>query len=292
MIIYEVANQDKFWEGLTMLEGISTILFDLNETLLHQNHSEQSRISRTHAKLTQHRPEINLHSFEGAWKKVHRHNAERWKQGQILLRVGQFSAAKEYLREHWYRENIAAILDELDVPYSNHLIEEITGAFQEGWGSGLTIMKEYIGILESLKAKGYKLGIVTNFQQPDLIPNTLERFQLKKFFGSVVISAEVGFRKPHPLLFWRALTQLGIDSPEEAVYVGDNLEEDAKGALLAGLHPVLIEANGKELGSFDGIRRIRSLIDLPAILDPSSNYFVPISSHQSNTPSLKNFQMI
>jgi putative hydrolase of the HAD superfamily len=53
-----------------------------------------------------------------------------------------------------------------------------------------------------------------------------------------VFSSEVGMRKPHPLIFRRALEALGVE-PERALFVGDRLYEDVRGAGELGMKTVL-----------------------------------------------------
>ena len=52
-----------------------------------------------------------------------------------------------------------------------------------------------------------------------------------------VFSSEIGKRKPHPEIFERALEALGV-SPEEAMFVGDRLYEDVRGAGELGITTV------------------------------------------------------
>jgi putative hydrolase of the HAD superfamily len=49
-----------------------------------------------------------------------------------------------------------------------------------------------------------------------------------------VFSSEVGKRKPHPDIFRRALAELDVE-PEAALFVGDRLYEDVRGAGELGL---------------------------------------------------------
>ena len=51
------------------------------------------------------------------------------------------------------------------------------------------------------------------------------------------VSSEVGKRKPHPEIFERALEALEIE-PNEALFVGDRLYEDIRGAGEVGLTTV------------------------------------------------------
>jgi putative hydrolase of the HAD superfamily len=52
-----------------------------------------------------------------------------------------------------------------------------------------------------------------------------------------VFSSEVGKRKPHPAIFERALAELGVDAGD-AVFVGDRLYEDIRGAGELGMTTV------------------------------------------------------
>ncbi len=52
-----------------------------------------------------------------------------------------------------------------------------------------------------------------------------------------VFSSEVGTRKPHPAIFERALEALEVE-PERALFVGDRLYEDVRGAGELGMTTV------------------------------------------------------
>ncbi len=56
---------------------------------------------------------------------------------------------------------------------------------------------------------------------------------------ALVISSEVGFRKPHPSFFHAACAQLGLP-PSSVLCVGDDAENDVRGAMRAGLSALLL----------------------------------------------------
>jgi putative hydrolase of the HAD superfamily len=60
----------------------------------------------------------------------------------------------------------------------------------------------------------------------------------------VVASAVVGSSKPHRDIFLYALGRAGVQA-HETVYVGDSYLADVLGSRGAGLHPVLIDREGK-----------------------------------------------
>lgn len=62
----------------------------------------------------------------------------------------------------------------------------------------------------------------------------LKQTNWSRFFRSVVISDEVGVSKPDPRIFEIAIQQLGV-AMNEALYVGDSLENDLVGTVRAGM---------------------------------------------------------
>ena len=247
-----------------MNHQIKAILFDLNETLIHQIRTERSHIASTYAALTKHYWHITFESFESAWTKIHNQHANQIHEGLQLVQVGDFEAAKEKLREPWYHENIADIVKELNISCSNQLIEEITWEFQDSWVGGLRMPVGNRSVLEKLAQDDYQLGIVTNFQQPNIISDILKNFGIDHFFKTIVISANIGWRKPHPDLFKSALNELGmIDTPERVIYVGDDPEEDINGSKRVGLQPILIDPENRFSDLSKNITSIKSLIELP-----------------------------
>ena len=86
-------------------------------------------------------------------------------------------------------------------------------------------------LLAGLRARGLRIGVVSNTDTP------------RRFFDpdldvdAVVLSCEVGKRKPHPAIFERALDALGV-AAADAVFVGDRLYEDVRGAGELGMTTV------------------------------------------------------
>jgi putative hydrolase of the HAD superfamily len=121
-------------------------------------------------------------------------------------------------------------------------------------------------VLQKLKEK-HKLGLVSNFAYPPAIKRALQKFGLLRFFDAIVISGDIGWRKPSPKIFEKALKALEV-SPSEAVFVGDAPFHDVAGARHVGMKTVLLrQPNGKEIkdtGSPDKI--ISDLKELLTIL--------------------------
>lgn len=104
--------------------------------------------------------------------------------------------------------------------------------YREARLASLRLYPETLTVIENL-AERYRLGIISN--GPGEIQRAkLERFGLKGFFDSVVISGEVGVEKPDTAIFRLALERSGAQAAQSA-HVGDSLEHDVKGAVRAGL---------------------------------------------------------
>jgi putative hydrolase of the HAD superfamily len=93
-------------------------------------------------------------------------------------------------------------------------------------------------LLEALRGRGLKLGLVSNAIDPGwLLHRDLERQGLAERLDFAVFSSEVGKRKPHPAIFERALAALGVE-PQRTIFVGDRLYEDIRGAAQLGMRTV------------------------------------------------------
>jgi putative hydrolase of the HAD superfamily len=91
-------------------------------------------------------------------------------------------------------------------------------------------------MLTALQAS-YRLGLLSNFTHGPAARKLLFHVGLDPFFQVVIISGELGYRKPHPLPFQELVKHLGVQS-HQVVYVGDDPEPDILGAKQAGLNPV------------------------------------------------------
>ena len=92
-------------------------------------------------------------------------------------------------------------------------------------------------VLEALRNLGLRLAIVSNWDTR--LRKIAGGLGLVEKVDEIFISAEVGRRKPDPYIFERALEKIGV-RPEEALHIGDLLEEDVVGAQRAGIGAFLM----------------------------------------------------
>ncbi|MGO5095860.1 HAD family hydrolase [Agathobaculum sp. LCP25S3_E8] len=84
-------------------------------------------------------------------------------------------------------------------------------------------------MLETLRERGYKLGVISNTASLYSVFDVLEGYGIRDYFSDVTLSSVTGYRKPHPSIFRIALRQMQA-RPEECAYVGDTLSRDVIGA--------------------------------------------------------------
>ena len=141
---------------------------------------------------------------------------------------------KETHNRYW----ISAALDTLGFPIlpNDSRIDMAVDAYFSDFFHGCHLVPGTKEMLDELKPK-YRLGLLTNFTHPPAVRKIIDNLDLGRFFEGVLISGELGYRKPHPLVF-RRLTDLLGAKKHQIIYVGDDPEPDILGALKAGLQPV------------------------------------------------------
>ena len=83
----------------------------------------------------------------------------------------------------------------------------------------------------------YRLGLLSNFTHGPAAREIIDQVGLTSFFDVMLISGELGYRKPHPLAYRELIQQLGVRG-HRILYVGDDPEPDIIGAQRAGLRAV------------------------------------------------------
>jgi putative hydrolase of the HAD superfamily len=161
------------------------------------------------------------------------------------------AAFTRYLREHEAELFPRASEDEIDIAavmagsfreqgaeLTDDDVRLFLQAAQDVWSSYYVLADSTHALLEALRARGLKLALVSNTASPQwLLQPILERQGIAERVNTIVLSSEVGKRKPHPAIFERALSELGVD-PSDALFVGDRLEADVLGASRVGMKTV------------------------------------------------------
>jgi FMN phosphatase YigB (HAD superfamily) len=97
-------------------------------------------------------------------------------------------------------------------------------------------------------SKSYRLGLISNFTYAPVIHAGLRKLGIGQFFNAILVSEDVGWRKPNRRIFQEALARLGVTA-HETVFVGDCPQEDIKGAADAGMRTVFVPSQFYSLES-------------------------------------------
>jgi putative hydrolase of the HAD superfamily len=121
-------------------------------------------------------------------------------------------------------------------------MERLCDAFLQPIFATARVSKDALPVLTGLKRRGVKTAIVSNApwgSSGHAWRTELARHELFAAVDAVVFCRDVGWRKPHPGPFRRALEVLGT-AAKDAAFVGDDPMWDIEGADGAGLLPILL----------------------------------------------------
>jgi putative hydrolase of the HAD superfamily len=142
------------------------------------------------------------------------------------------------IEEIEYPGLVRRLLADFGVEISDDELGRYLEAEHLAWNPARILAAHTHPLLESLRAQGLKLGLVSNAFDPGwLLHRDLQQMGLEERLDFSVFSSELGVRKPHPAIFRRALEALDVE-PERALFVGDRLYEDVRGAAELGMTTV------------------------------------------------------
>lgn len=169
-------------------------------------------------------------------------------------RQQQWLTSEERERDRW-RAIVAATLS--GVPDLDACFERLWHHFAQpqAWH----VPSEVEPLLTTLHRQGFSLGLASNFDQRLIrVVQGHPAFALLR--GAIIISSQVGFRKPSPRFF----AALGPDS----LYVGDDICNDYEGAKSAGLPAILFDPQDRAPHVPHRIRSLVELADFEKLMNP------------------------
>ncbi len=216
--------------------GHSAVLFDLDNTLVDRAHSVillAKRFANRYAtRLPSVTPEMVVATFVSADGDGYRTKGETLTDLLAVLPWKNAPRLNEF--EQFWREELPRCL------------------------KGMPRVK---ATLRTLSLRGFLLGIVTNGSSA-MQNAKIDTLGLRHYMSSIVISEEVGVRKPDRRIFEKALAGMGT-APNDTWFVGDHPTNDIVAATQAGLHAIWLRGShswpeeyprlAKEVDSLDEI---------------------------------------
>jgi putative hydrolase of the HAD superfamily len=172
------------------------------------------------------------------------------------------------LEEIEYPALVRELLGEFSIEVDDEALERFLDAEHRAWAPARQLGATTHALLETLRERGYKLALVSNAADPPaLLHRDLAEFGVAERLDAAVFSSEVGFRKPHAVIFERALELLGVE-PGAALMVGDRLVEDVGGAAALGIgtcQALWFRAEEDDSGPEPGFRAFTQMDVLTAV---------------------------
>ncbi|MEQ1516347.1 MAG: HAD-IA family hydrolase [Usitatibacteraceae bacterium] len=195
------------------------ILFDLDDTLFDHQRASTIALRAMHAAYA---PDLAFEPFAFRHGEVLEAFHSRFLSGELTLDEARVARMQTLF---------AAFDRELDDSSAAHAAK----LYREQHQANRHLVEGAIELLEALRPDCL-FGIVTNNSTAEQTEK-LRALGIAHYFEAVVISEDVGVTKPDPKIFSIALERIGAHAAE-AVFVGDNWENDIAGALGAGMGAV------------------------------------------------------
>jgi len=225
-----------------ILEKCKAVFFDAGGTLLHP-YPSVGEIYRDAA--LRHGCAADALVLE---KKFH----EVWLRRDGVTSLAAHSSGKNERR--WWRSVVEEVFSEIPgVADFDKFFAELYGLFAHP--SVWRLYPETLEVLAELKGRKIRLGIISNWDSR--LFGLCQGLALDRYFELVLASAVFGASKPSPRIFEEGLRRFQI-LPQEAIHVGDSLQDDIGGARAVGMDAVLVDRRGVHG---------RSALDIPIIQD-------------------------
>jgi putative hydrolase of the HAD superfamily len=124
-------------------------------------------------------------------------------------------------------------LDTLDLKYTTKDIDRIRLASHLVWRKQISLYPPVKKVLSYLK-QNYTIVCISNISDGDLAREDMAHFGILDLFHYVLMSSDLGIRKPSPQIFQHVLERYDL-SPGEMAFIGDTLYDDIQGAKNADL---------------------------------------------------------
>jgi putative hydrolase of the HAD superfamily len=205
--------------------GCRAVLFDLDGTLYDERGGMQRSLEITLAEAARLEAGMDTRAAAALYVEVGR---PIWEEADFTRPAGAGGSRLVEIRSRVW----GALLERLGVPATDGLAEHLAATYTKARASTHTLYPDSAPVLERLKGK-VRLGLVSN----GLSEQQREKLRacgLADLLDPVLISEEVGLKKPDPGLFLRGVELSGCE-PAETLFVGDSPHRDVAGARAAGL---------------------------------------------------------
>lgn len=233
---------------------LKAITFDLWNTIFDVIDYTEERIDFLAQFLTKNGFSCDKELIRGAYLSALKFFTDTWKNEQRYISAGERV-------EH----TLGALGIELPITSKKVIVKE----FEEIVLNNPPQLIDGVAGVIKLLHENYKLGLIcdSGMSPGKILRNILKIHKILKYFSCTIFSDEIGYTKPNPIIFKKALEELDV-KPAEVMHVGDLLRTDVAGAKAVGMKAVWLNWK-KEQGCGQNIipdYEIHSLAELLTIL--------------------------
>jgi putative hydrolase of the HAD superfamily len=214
---------------------IKGLIFDLNGTLIDINTDEGNKdLWRTLS---------NLLLYQG----IFLGQEELRELYFVMLKAQRIAGGEEYAEfdaEAIFREIIrlcsTAFTQQLPAGKQEYLPLLLAEVFRAG---SLFRLKRFRGVRDTIRQlqQQYRLAAVSDGQTAYAVPE-LHAVNLLEYFSPIIVSGDLGYRKPDRRLFEQALAALEMQA-DEVLFIGNDMYRDVFGAKQLGIKTVFFKSN-------------------------------------------------
>ncbi len=195
---------------------ITHVFFDLDHTIWDFDKNSKLAFKRV---FQAHKIPLEIELFIKKYEPI---NEKYWKDYR------EDKVSKQQLR----RGRLTDTFKLFDLHFSTEVIDELAHSYIEELPLDNHLFDKAIELLTYLKPN-YSLHIITNgFEEVQY--KKISKSGIHSFFETITTSEEVGYKKPHPVIFKTALEKANAQ-PENSIMIGDSLEADILGAEAIGM---------------------------------------------------------
>ncbi|KAL6268694.1 hypothetical protein P5V15_001822 [Pogonomyrmex californicus] len=147
---------------------------------------------------------------------------------------------------NWWRTIVHNVFKEQHASVSIDTLDKVADSLISCYGTSRCWCKYpgTIDLLDFLQKRNVVLGVISNFDQR--LESILEDTQIRRYFSFVLTSYDLGIEKPSLPIFEEALRLVKYFQekeilPQEAMHIGDRVDNDYFGAKSAGWNALLIK---------------------------------------------------
>ena len=233
------------------------ILLDLDDTIL----DDSGTVSSCWLDACRlHEPELGALDAVSLYEAIERVREWYWADPE-RHRVGRLDLAAAR------RDVVRIALEEMG-SNDSELSRRIGDTYHDLRDAGLQPFADAVDTVRWFRTRGCRLALLTN-GSARMQRRKIDRFGLAPLFDAVLIEGEVGFGKPDPRVYERALDLLGVE-PAVAWMVGDNLEWDVAEPQRQGIHGIWVDVRGTGLPPGQPVLPDRIIRRLSELREPAA----------------------